>query len=188
MCAHLQLRAPQLLSSPGIECSETFVVGCGNKHQSACRRNRSSHVQTAGVLFLFRQFVRYTKRHSPGDVASIRIHCDQVAPGRFLAWPGVRSGVVDVAGPRVALAPLESRRWSDDAVPAISIAALSCRSFFDPADAGFVLCIDEHISQRRIRSSAAPVHTADGSGEKHRGPRFGAVLLEEIWRERPYVV
>src|SRR5262249_37025539 len=149
----------------------------GNEHQSAGGRNRAAHIQATGVLFTLRQVVRDAERHFPGNVAGIGIHGDEVAPGRSLTRPCMRSGVVDVARSWIPLAPLEARRWSDDTVAAITVAALACGSFFYPSDTGFILGIDEYISQRGIGSSASPVHTANGSGEEYCGSGFGAVLF-----------
>src|SRR5207245_8945737 len=97
----------------------------------------------------------------PGNVSRVRIHRDAMTPGRLLAGPCVGAGVVDVAGPRIAFAPLEAGCRSHDTVPAISVAALSGSSFLDPADACFVLRIHEYVSQSRIGSRTTPVHASN---------------------------
>src|SRR5262249_2398816 len=45
---------------------------------------------------------------------------------------------------------------------------------FDPADAGVVGCVDEHVSQLRIRGNTSPVGAADRSWKDHTRHRGSA--------------
>src|SRR5262245_7788976 len=111
-----------------------------------------------------------------------------MSPRRLLTRPRPRSCIVDVAGSRITLAPLETRRRPHDAVASIPISSRAFRHLFDPADARFIERIDENVSYAGIGSRTAPVHSTDGAGEKHCRIWLRAFFTIQIWRKWSNVV
>src|SRR5262245_40142408 len=87
--AVVELCHPEFLSGLGVESAKTFIVGGADEYDAAAGCDRAAHVDSAGILFAFRELVGNAKYDLPCNLAGIRVDGRELSPWRLLAGPAL---------------------------------------------------------------------------------------------------